>query len=307
MEQNSVKEKDRKLFLGGLDFEATEDDIVNTFSQFGEIVDKVIITNENGPSRGFGFVTFSTVAEADAVLNAGEIKMLGRPVDIKKALPREDEQPVKKLYVGKIGSLSKEDLQAYFEQYGSVEEVVMPMSPEDETQNRGFVFIVFNDASVTSQILENENHDINGTEVRVRKATQKPRRGGFGGPGGRGGGGGNFRSFGGGRSEGGYGGGGGGYRSGGFGGGDRRGGRSGGGYGGGSYGGSYGGGGRNFGSSYSNGGGYSDDYGNQGSSFGPVRSGRGGYGGGGGAPYGGGSYNSGGGNYNRSGSRGRRY
>ncbi|XP_071825462.1 heterogeneous nuclear ribonucleoprotein A/B-like isoform X5 [Apostichopus japonicus] len=307
MEENTAPEKDRKLFLGGLTVEATEDDIENTFSTFGTIVDKVIITKDWGASRGFGFVTFATAEQANAVLQAGEINMLGRVVDVKKALPREDEAPVKKLYVGKIGGLSKDQLHEYFSQFGSVEEVIMPMSAEDETQNRGFVFVLFEDASITSKILENQDHNVYGTDVEVKKATQKPRRGGFGGPGGREGrgGGGGFRSFG---SYGGGGGGGGGYRNGGGYGGDRKGGRSGGqGYGNDSYGGGY------------NSGGYNDDYGNQGSSFGPMRGGRSSYGGSGGGgssgPYGGeeGSYGSGGGGgggFGRSGGRGggnRRY
>ncbi|XP_071825461.1 heterogeneous nuclear ribonucleoprotein A/B-like isoform X4 [Apostichopus japonicus] len=314
MEENTAPEKDRKLFLGGLTVEATEDDIENTFSTFGTIVDKVIITKDWGASRGFGFVTFATAEQANAVLQAGEINMLGRVVDVKKALPREDEAPVKKLYVGKIGGLSKDQLHEYFSQFGSVEEVIMPMSAEDETQNRGFVFVLFEDASITSKILENQDHNVYGTDVEVKKATQKPRRGGFGGPGGREGrgGGGGFRSFG---SYGGGGGGGGGYRNGGGYGGDRKGGRSGG-QGGGGYGGSYN---RSY-NSYNNGGGggggYNDDYGNQGSSFGPMRGGRSSYGGSGGGgssgPYGGsyGSGGGGGGGFGRSGGRGggnRRY
>ncbi|XP_071825459.1 heterogeneous nuclear ribonucleoprotein A1-like 3 isoform X2 [Apostichopus japonicus] len=327
MEENTAPEKDRKLFLGGLTVEATEDDIENTFSTFGTIVDKVIITKDWGASRGFGFVTFATAEQANAVLQAGEINMLGRVVDVKKALPREDEAPVKKLYVGKIGGLSKDQLHEYFSQFGSVEEVIMPMSAEDETQNRGFVFVLFEDASITSKILENQDHNVYGTDVEVKKATQKPRRGGFGGPGGREGrgGGGGFRSFG---SYGGGGGGGGGYRNGGGYGGDRKGGRSGG-QGGGGYGGSYnrsynsynnGGGGGGYGNdSYGGGynsGGYNDDYGNQGSSFGPMRGGRSSYGGSGGGgssgPYGGsyGSGGGGGGGFGRSGGRGggnRRY
>lgn len=95
-----MPEKDRKLFLGGLNFSSTEDDIKSTFERFGTIVDCVIIRTNNKDSyndepqrsRGFGFVTFSNVDEVQKVLTehaTNEITMNGRTVDIKRAKSRE--------------------------------------------------------------------------------------------------------------------------------------------------------------------------------------------------------------------------
>lgn len=92
----------RKLFLGGLSFSTTEDDIKEAFQHYGKIVDCVVIrdpTRRDDPtpsrSRGFGFVTFQTAQETQAVLDARKrekIKMNGREIDIKRAMAREVSQ-----------------------------------------------------------------------------------------------------------------------------------------------------------------------------------------------------------------------
>lgn len=305
-QDNSVPEKDRKLFLGGLNFSSTEDDIKSTFERFGTIVDCVIIRTNNKDSyndepqrsRGFGFVTFSNVDEVQKVLDehaTNEITMNGRTVDIKRAKSREETDasgpaPIKRIFIGGIGDLKEEDFKDYFSKFGEVKDVMIPKQPDDDTKSRGFVFVEFTDADVVKSLVETKNHTIGGQDLEVKKATQKSSRGGRQGGGGGygnrfgGGGGGGYRGPYGGRSDGGYGG--------------RRGG--------------YGNSGRDYyNDGYSNGsyngnsGGYGNDYGNQSSGYGPMRGGDRMYGGGGsyGGSYGGGGYNRSGGGY----SGGRRY
>ena len=48
-----------KIFVGGLDFKLTNDELKQHFSEFGEIESSVILKDINtGQSRGFGFVIF---------------------------------------------------------------------------------------------------------------------------------------------------------------------------------------------------------------------------------------------------------
>lgn len=48
-----------KIFVGGLDFKLTNEDLKQHFLQFGDIETAVILKDINtGMSRGFGFVTF---------------------------------------------------------------------------------------------------------------------------------------------------------------------------------------------------------------------------------------------------------
>jgi len=58
----------KKLFVGGLSWNTTDDGLLEAFSAFGEVSDaKVITDRDTGRSRGFGFVTF---AESDAAATA---------------------------------------------------------------------------------------------------------------------------------------------------------------------------------------------------------------------------------------------
>src|SRR5688572_9151048 len=58
----------KKLFVGGLSWNTTDEGLQDAFSAFGEVMDaKVITDRETGRSRGFGFVTF---ADADAASQA---------------------------------------------------------------------------------------------------------------------------------------------------------------------------------------------------------------------------------------------
>lgn len=83
-----------KIFVGSLSFNATEDDLKNTFSQFGSVVSVFIpVDRMTGRKRGFGFVEMSTpeeAAKAIAEFNGKEI--LGRPVALNEAQPRPERQ-----------------------------------------------------------------------------------------------------------------------------------------------------------------------------------------------------------------------
>lgn len=58
----------KKLFVGGLSWDTTDQSLRACFEAYGEVVDaKVILDRETGRSRGFGFVTLT---EEDAVTKA---------------------------------------------------------------------------------------------------------------------------------------------------------------------------------------------------------------------------------------------
>ncbi len=48
-----------KIFVGGLDFKLTVEELKQHFSQYGEVIDACILKDiYTGQSRGFGFVIF---------------------------------------------------------------------------------------------------------------------------------------------------------------------------------------------------------------------------------------------------------
>lgn len=69
----------RKLFVGGLSWETTHDNLQRFFQRFGEVIDCVVMkNNDSGRSRGFGFVTFADPAHVSFVLNNGPHQLDGR-------------------------------------------------------------------------------------------------------------------------------------------------------------------------------------------------------------------------------------
>nr|XP_033792518.1 heterogeneous nuclear ribonucleoprotein A1 isoform X1 [Geotrypetes seraphini] len=231
----------RKLFIGGLSFETTDESLRGHFEQWGVLTDCVVMRDPNTKrSRGFGFVTYSTVEEVDACMNARPHRVDGRVVEPKRAVSREDSQrpgahlTVKKIFVGGIKEDTEEHhLRDYFEQYGKIE-VIEIMTDRGSGKKRGFAFVTFDDHDSVDKIVIQKYHTVNGHNCEVRKALSKQemasasssQRGRGGSFGGRGGSFGSNDNFGRGGSFGGRGGGGGGFS----------GGRGGGGGGGGGYG-----------------------------------------------------------------------
>ena len=81
-----------KLFVGGLKWEATEDDLRELFAEAGEITDAVVLHDrDTGRSRGFGFVTYATDEEAKvAVEKFNEQDFMGRKLTVNEARQREE-------------------------------------------------------------------------------------------------------------------------------------------------------------------------------------------------------------------------
>ncbi|MCH7640840.1 RNA-binding protein [Patescibacteria group bacterium] len=68
----------KKLYVGNLNYDTTLDAIKEAFSEFGDIVDAVIITDRNtGRSKGFGFVEFADEKDATKAQEA----MNGKELD----------------------------------------------------------------------------------------------------------------------------------------------------------------------------------------------------------------------------------
>ncbi|MCR4278643.1 MAG: RNA-binding protein [bacterium] len=80
-----------KLFVGSLSWSATDEDLRDIFSPFGEIVSaNVVMDRETGRSRGFGFVEYKTDEEAQAAIDALDgTEHMDRPIVVNVAKPME--------------------------------------------------------------------------------------------------------------------------------------------------------------------------------------------------------------------------
>ena len=77
----------RKLFIGSLSFETTDDSLREHFEKWGTLTDCVVMRDpQTKHSRGFGFVTYSCVEEVDAAMCAPPHKVDGRVVEPESCL-----------------------------------------------------------------------------------------------------------------------------------------------------------------------------------------------------------------------------
>lgn len=80
-----------KIYVGGLPYSATEQELSDLFGRHGSVASARIITDKfTGQSRGFGFVEMSSDAEAQAAVAAlNGAEMGGRTLTVNEARPQE--------------------------------------------------------------------------------------------------------------------------------------------------------------------------------------------------------------------------
>ncbi|MBF2025772.1 MAG: RNA-binding protein [Oscillatoriales cyanobacterium C42_A2020_001] len=82
------------VYVGNLSFKVTEDDLVETFSEYGKVVSVQLPKDrETGRMRGFAFVEMSSETEEAAAIDALDgAEWMGRDLKVNKAKPREERR-----------------------------------------------------------------------------------------------------------------------------------------------------------------------------------------------------------------------
>ncbi|KAL7053261.1 hypothetical protein AAHC03_025540 [Spirometra sp. Aus1] len=81
----------KKIFVGALKKDVTNEDLNNYFSAFGTVVDaQVVMNKETNESRGFAFVTFDDTDAVDKVILARPHMVRENKIDVRKALSKEE-------------------------------------------------------------------------------------------------------------------------------------------------------------------------------------------------------------------------
>lgn len=81
-----------KLFVGGLPFSTTDDDLQQLFAAHGKVSSAVVIKDrDTGRSKGFGFVEFDDETEGKAAEKSlDNSEFGGRTITVNEARPREE-------------------------------------------------------------------------------------------------------------------------------------------------------------------------------------------------------------------------
>lgn len=85
----------KKLYIGGLPYSTTSDELKEHFSKAGEVTSATIITDrESGRSRGFGFVEMPNDEEAMKAIEEFNGKDFGgRTLIVNEARPMDADRP----------------------------------------------------------------------------------------------------------------------------------------------------------------------------------------------------------------------
>jgi RNA recognition motif-containing protein len=78
----------KTLYVGNINYQATEEDLKPLFSEYGEVISvKIINDRETGRSKGFGFVEMESGADT-AVEELDGKEFQGRRLRVNEARPR---------------------------------------------------------------------------------------------------------------------------------------------------------------------------------------------------------------------------
>lgn len=90
-ENNINQIRTRKIFVGGLPTDLTEDEFKNYFERFGRVTDVVVMHDSTTHRpRGFGFITYDAEDSVENVMQNNFHELNGRLVEVKRAVPKEE-------------------------------------------------------------------------------------------------------------------------------------------------------------------------------------------------------------------------
>lgn len=140
--QERSRKKELEVFVGGLDKDATEEDLRKVFSQVGEVVEVRLPKNPGtNKNKGYAFIGFATNEQAKhAVTELKNPTIRGKRCGL---APSEDNDT---LFLGNIcKTWTKEAVKEKLKDYGidGLEELTLVGDTQNEGISRGFAFIAF--------------------------------------------------------------------------------------------------------------------------------------------------------------------
>ncbi|RMJ25240.1 heterogeneous nuclear ribonucleoprotein HRP1 [Aspergillus sp. HF37] len=157
------------MFIGGLNWETTDQSLKEYFSQFGEVQECTVMRDSaTGRSRGFGFLTFRDPRTVNTVM-VKEHYLDGKIIDPKRAIPRDEQEKTSKIFVGGVSQeATEQDFKQFFMQFGRVIDATL-MIDKDTGRPRGFGFVTFDSEAAVEATLSRPL-DILGKPIEVKKA-----------------------------------------------------------------------------------------------------------------------------------------
>ncbi|KAK0213471.1 hypothetical protein IW262DRAFT_1409470 [Armillaria fumosa] len=163
-----------KMFIGGLNWDTTDEGLRDYFSQFGKVDAVTIMRDPSGTSRGFAFLTFEDPG-AVQVVTAQDHFLDGKAIDPKRAIPREEHLRNTRYFVGGLApSTTSDSMKEFFSAYGKVVDATV-MLDRESGRSKGFGFVTFEDAANSDQLV-GKNLVLDDKQIEVKTAQPRSQR-----------------------------------------------------------------------------------------------------------------------------------
>lgn len=174
------------VFIKNLDRSIDNQQLHDTFSAFGNILSCKVATDNNGKSKGYGFVHFETQEAAEKAINKVNGMKLGNNVVyvadfVRKAdrMKQNSNKWTNVFFKNVEDNIEEEDLKTEFEKYGEITSFVY--YPK-KVKNKGYGFVNFKTHEEAVKAVDNlhQAKEVNGkpmeSELYVGKAQKKEER-----------------------------------------------------------------------------------------------------------------------------------
>lgn len=169
--------KELEIFVGGLDHDATEEDLKKAFENIGGVVEVRLLKDSSNKNKGYAFVEFATKELASQALLEMKTPLIrGKQC---RTAPSEDNDM---LFLGNIcNTWTKETVKQKLKDYGieSVENINVVPDARHEGLSRGFAFLEFSchaDAMQAYKRLQKQDVIFGHTERTAKVAFAEPIR-----------------------------------------------------------------------------------------------------------------------------------
>jgi polyadenylate-binding protein len=174
------------VFIKNLDVAIDNKALHDTFAAFGNILSCKVAQDENGNSKGYGFVHYETdEAASQAIKHVNGMLLNEKKVYVGHHIPKKDRQSkfeemkanFTNVYVKNIqADVTDDEFRELFEKFGDV--TSSSLARDNETgKSRGFGFVNFTTHESASKAVDELNgNDFRGQELYVGRAQKKHER-----------------------------------------------------------------------------------------------------------------------------------
>ncbi|KZZ96789.1 poly(A) RNA binding protein [Moelleriella libera RCEF 2490] len=173
------------VFIKNLDVAIDNKALHDTFAAFGNILSCKVAQDENGNSKGYGFVHYETdEAAQQAIKHVNGMLLNEKKVYVGHHIPKKDRQSkfdemkanFTNIYVKNIQPDATDDeFRDLFEQYGDITSA--SLARDQDGKSRGFGFVNYTTHESAAQAVEELNgRDFRGQDLYVGRAQKKHER-----------------------------------------------------------------------------------------------------------------------------------